>query len=518
MLERFLKNSVNYWFFFILTGLLCFGYGLTHSSMGVDDEILSYWSQFTSLLGVNRLGLFLTGKIFISYEYIPFVREFLFVIIYMFSINIYIKIFSDNFSQIFDEKSTIIFSCTMLAFPYTVFSYCFMDTNLENALSILLSSISVYLFYVYNGFNSIKKYILVFVFLIFSISFYETGIIYFLMIVFAYSIFKMICNQDKNKLGKELIISLTLSFLSLFINHCILLAIKKIIDFDREDKICELIKYDFSSLNSFLISIEENISKFINNFTETCKYDSASQMIVVCCLIFFIIMIFYSVKKNKKFALLGIVFFILPLLPFFITGNYEFFYRVYAPYSLFCAISFVLLYSICKRNEILKRVCIFFIFFAIFLLIQEINRILYTEYLKFQNDRMFAYSLKQEVLKLGDRPLLIIGVKENPELNRQYYIEAAEINVSIFNWDRYDSIDSELFINRPYAFMKEQGYEVKAYKDYVEINNEQDYNDFVENIKKLSLGMTIYPINGSIKDCGDFILIKIGKSKFDYNN
>ena len=53
------------------------------------------------------------------------------------------------------------------------------------------------------------------------------------------------------------------------------------------------------------------------------------------------------------------------------------------------------------------------------------------------------------------------------------------------------------------------------YKDMVEINNEQDYNHFVEYIKNLSLGMTIYPINGSIKDCGDFILIKIGKSKFD---
>ena len=171
-----------------------------------------------------------------------------------------------------------------------------------------------------------------------------------------------------------------------------------------------------------------------------------------------------------------------------------------------------------KKNNILRKIFLIIVFFVVFSLIQEINRIFYTEYLKFQNDRMFAYSLYQEVLKLGDKPLLIIGVKDNPKLNRNYYIEAPEINVSIFNWDRYDSFDSELFVNRPYAFMKEQGFEVKAYKDFVHFTKKEDYEDFIKEVSKISKAMTIYPKDGSIKDCGDFILIKIGKSKFDYNN
>ena len=517
MLERFLKNSFNYWFFFILTGILSFGYALTHSAMGIDDEIETL-SQFYILLGLNRLGLYITRKLLIANEYIPFLREFLFVLVYMFAINIYAKLFEENFPKIFSETAKTIYSCIMLAFPFVGFLFCFMDTNLEYGLSFLFSAIAIYYFYNSNLCNKKKKYIIIFISLFISISFYETGIIYFMMAVLAFSMFKIITNEDKNKIGYDLVNSFLLCVASLFTNWCILFFIRKILGFSKEERIYELIKYNFSSINSFIISFKEVTLKFLNNFIETCRYDSASKIILISCFIFFLIIIFYSIKINKKILPIGIIFFLLPLVPLFLTGNYEFYYRVYSPYNIFCAISFVLLYKICKKNEILRKICIVVIFYVVFSLIQELNRIFYTEYLKFQNDRMFAYSLYQEVLKLGDKPLLIIGVKDNPKLNRNYYIEAPEINVSIFNWDRYDSFEAEICVNRPYAFMKEQGYEVKAYKDYVEINNEQDYNDFVENIKKLSFGMTIYPMNGSIKDCGDFILIKIGKSKFDYNN
>ena len=40
MLEKLLKNSFYYWFLLILTAILSYGFALTHSSMGVDDEIL----------------------------------------------------------------------------------------------------------------------------------------------------------------------------------------------------------------------------------------------------------------------------------------------------------------------------------------------------------------------------------------------------------------------------------------------------------------------------------------------
>ena len=518
MLERFLKNSFNYWFFFILTGILSFGYALTHSAMGIDDEILETWSQFYILLGLNRLGLYITRKLLIANEYIPFLREFLFVLVYMFAINIYAKLFEENFPKIFSETAKTIYSCIMLVFPFVGFLFCFMDTNLEYGLSFLFSAIAIYYFYNSNLCNKKKKYIIIFISLFISISFYETGIIYFMMAVLAFSMFKIITNEDKNKIGYDLVNSFLLCVASLFTNWCILFFIRKILGFSKEERIYELIKYNFSSINSLIISFKEIMVKFLNNFIETCRYDSASKIILISCFIFFLIIIFYSIKINRKILPIGIIFFLLPLVPLFLTGNYEFYYRVYSPYSIFCAISFVLLYTMLKKNNILRKIFLIIVFFVVFSLIQEINRIFYTEYLKFQNDRMFAYSLYQEVLKLGDKPLLIIGVKDNPKLNRNYYIEAPEINVSIFNWDRYDSFDSELFVNRPYAFMKEQGFEVKAYKDFVHFTKKEDYEDFIKEVSKISKAMTIYPKDGSIKDCGDFILIKIGKSKFDYNN
>lgn len=515
MLERFLKNSFNYWFFFILTAILCFGYGLAHPVMGIDDEILGDWSNIQSLIGINRWGLFFTRRIFIAYEYIPFVREFLFVLVYMLAINIYVKVFSEHLPKLFCEKATIIYSCIMLAFPYNIFLYCFMVINLECAFSFLLSAISVYVLYNCKFTNNIKKNLLLLLLLVFSLSFYELGIIYFLMTVCSISILKMILKEEKTNIFQNLRISFMLVLLSLFCNWSILAIIKNIVDFSRKERIYTLIKYDFSSIGSFIISLKENIANFVNNFLETCFYDTASQMILISAIIFFIIMIYYSIKIDKKIFILSLIFFLLPLSPFLLTGNFDFCYRVYCPYSILISISFVLLYNIFKNKNWVKITYQVIVCLVVILFIQEINKIFYTEYLKFQNDRLYAYSLRQEVLKLGDKPLMIIGIKENPNLNKQYYIEAPEINNSIFNWDRYDSIEAELFANRPYSFMGEQGYEVNSYLDEVEINNEQDYNDFVEYIKKLSQGMTIYPMSGSIKDCDDFILIKIGKSRLD---
>ncbi len=515
MIEKLLKNSFHYWFFFILTALLCYGFALTHSSMGIDDEILGTWSNFYVLLGVNRLGLFFTRKLFMAYEYIPFVREFLFVLVYMFAINFYVKLFEDYFPQVFNEKAKIIYSCIMLAFPYTGFIFCFMDTNLEYALSVLLSVMSIYLFYSNKINNICRKYITIILLLILSISFYETGFIYFIMAVLAVSMFKIILNKYRESIWKDLYSSFSLFISSLFINWCFIFSIRKISGYHNEERIYELLKYDFSSLKFFLISVEDVISKFINNFIETCKYDAASQIVVVSCIIFFIIIIFYSIKLDKKLLLLGMGFFFMPLLPFLSTGNYEFYYRVYSPYSMFCSISFVLLYNLCRKKILLEKIYILIICYIILALSHEMNRIFYMEHLKFLDDRMFAYSLNKEVKRLGDKPLLIIGVKDNPKLNREYYLEAPEINVSIFNWDRYDSIPAELFVNRPYAFMKEQGFGVNVYKDELNINTQEDYLNFINNIAELSKDMKIYPANASVKDCGDFILIKIGKSKLN---
>ena len=120
-----------------------------------------------------------------------------------------------------------------------------------------------------------------------------------------------------------------------------------------------------------------------------------------------------------------------------------------------------------------------------------------------------------DLQKLGfeNRPIIWVGVKDNPML-KHYYEESKEITISSFNWDRYISFENEVHIMRTYAFLKELGMEIKGYYD-LNISSQEEYDTFIEELKQASKEMTIYPKAGSIKDNGEYIIIKIGNSKAD---
>lgn len=204
---------------------------------------------------------------------------------------------------------------------------------------------------------------------------------------------------------------------------------------------------------------------------------------------------------------------ILPFSIFILTGKSEILYRTYSLLGFINAFSFILLYAYFKNNKFLSKTIILLSIIAVFYQTLELNKMFYTEYLKYENDKLFAYSIKHEISKLNEKPLLIVGLRENVKLKYKYYTEAPEINISIFNWDRYDDINKELFISRPYSFMNEHGFFVEQYS--IQTNSEKDLERFIHNIKELTKNMTIFPKDGSIKDCGEFILIKIGPSSLE---
>ncbi len=117
-------------------------------------------------------------------------------------------------------------------------------------------------------------------------------------------------------------------------------------------------------------------------------------------------------------------------------------------------------------------------------------------------------------LNLEEKPLIFVGTVDNPELRHSYYTEAAEVNISIFNWDRYDTMYGEIFVRRGIHFMRELGYNARGYWDISE-DILRNTDSFIELIKENTKQMNIYPKENSIKDLGDFVLIKIGNSKMD---
>ncbi|MCD7780358.1 MAG: hypothetical protein LUH05_06780, partial [Candidatus Gastranaerophilales bacterium] len=277
----------------------------------------------------------------------------------------------------------------------------------------------------------------------------------------------------------------------------------------------DVFRYDLNSLPRFYHSFCHSLKNLITVFSQTLNYDFGSVMLLLSLIALFLIICFYSIKnKNIKIFIYGILLMIIPFSAFLLTGNFEWYYRVYTSFCITEGVTFILLYNLCKNNT--KLLNIFFVFVSLIVLYQtkEFNQIFYTENLKFNNDVKFANSIKYDLerLNLDEKPVVFAGIRKDLPLKHHYYNESPEINVSTFNWDRYNNFDAEIFVKRPYAFMHELGIPVRG---WWEIDDERfkEPDVFFNLVKANTKEMNIYPGKNSIRDFGSFVLIKIGRSE-----
>lgn len=96
MFKNLFSKTDSYWLFLVLTSLLCFGFALTHSSMGIDDEMLDVYQNFWVMLNTNRPGGILTVNLIPTRDFLPFWREFTAVILLIIGITIHVNNFIKN--------------------------------------------------------------------------------------------------------------------------------------------------------------------------------------------------------------------------------------------------------------------------------------------------------------------------------------------------------------------------------------------------------------------------------------
>jgi len=524
MFKNLFSKTDSYWLCLILTTILCFGFAITHSSIGIDDEALDLYTKFPTMLNNNRIGYILTANIISTLEFLPFWREFAALVLLVIGITIHVNNFiknspdslgSDSIYK-FNKTEAIIFSCLAISFPYFAFHFIFMVTCLEHGLLAVLTGLAVdNIFKYFNSNKEIKYIVLTFLFCFLSVSIYESSILYFIISVLFISIINIAADCKKNKQYIILFCNvLFVSFTAFIINDLILFLFMKN---QNLLKIKSFNCYDFSSFMSFFSSAVSNITEFLKGFVLTLSYNFGSVTLVLSAGIFISLVLYLSIKKkNIIIFIIGLIVLLLPFTPIIVTGNYLMPYRVYSIYSFVNALTFVLLYMCIKKYKLLSEILLVIIFLIIFQQSKEMNQIFYAEHLKCENDKLFAYSIMQDLYKLNlqNKPVFFIGVRENPNI-KYIYNEANEINISIYNWDRYDKKISEIFVRRGEKFMQELGYnlifmpETEWIKDKEALNNL--YVVLEENVKNIP----IYPQDGSIKDMGEFVIIKIGPSLFD---
>ncbi len=503
MLKNLIEKVDYYWLFFIITIILCFGFFLTNSNFGIDDELLNWYGSVYSIVSIGRLGRILQWVI--GYDYLPFFYDFIAILLYAIGITLSADCFM-QYIENFTKKQATVFACIAVSFPFTAFLFAFIIITIHTGISIFLTALGTYLFCKYL-FDCNKKRNLIFTFLclITAVSLYENSIIYFLI-----SMFFIILMSNKNRI--KLIIKTIIASISPVIVYLFILKILKAIMGIQYNRSEEFIKYDFSSVTSFFNSFINSFNILFTNYIKTIHNNFGSFTIILSNFLFVFIIIYLAIKrKSINTIFVGLIMILLPISTFIIMGNGELYYRVYAPFGYFIGITFSILFSLLNNKKIITYMLTVFCILIVLNQAKEINKIFYTENIKFQDDLSFAKLIINDLKKrnLDKKPVILAGTRENIILQYNYYIEAPEIMISIFNWDKYQENSSNFMIERGFKFMKQFGLNIIPFREYTRNN--------MKKIEKEIPKMTIFPQNGSIKDMDNFVIIKIGKTYLDRN-
>ena len=519
MIKDFLDKVNKYWLFLCLTVILCYGFFLTHSSMGIDDEILDIYANLYTQIKIGRpFHLFFTN-VFHNNSFLPFYFDFLSLISFISAITLFADCFIKNIkNKLFDKTTAAIFSCLSISFPFFIFIFIFMEITLEFSLNMLLSALALKYFYKYFSENKKLYFLITFLFLTFILCVYETNILFFIISVLFIEFLNIIQGEEKNKDAiKKIIFSGLICSLAYITDVAALTILKKIyfINYNRFD---EFLKYDFSSVNNFIFSFKTAFITFAKTFCQTCTNNFGSLLSVICYISFLTILIYLALKKkNLCIFLIGLFIMTVPFFIFLALGNMFLPYRNYMTLGFFNAFVITTLYILFRKNKILSKIILALCFFIVLYSAEDINKIAYTEYLKVQDDISFAQNIAYDLekMKFIDKPLIFIGTRELRQYKYQYQTECAEANLSTFNWDRYDNIQGEIFTIRSYHFMRELGYPIKGYFEDYRFNSYETMQDIINQIKSEIKDMNIYPQENSIKETDNYVLIKIGNSLMD---
>ena len=516
----------------ILTIILCFGYFFTNNSIGIDDEIMDIWSKLETNISINRPFNLIYYQFFKINSYVSAWLNLLAILFYFTGIYIFIDTVISN-SNLPDSENPnyninlfTLFSVIALSCPFIIYIFMFNEETILYSFNTILSALALY--YLYK--DNLKKYIfIILLFITIILSSYETPFLYTLLGIGFIEFLRITFNKSysiKNLYKKWALIS-AIFIICYSLNMLIVKLFKNLyhIKYSRFD---DFFKYDVTSLSTFMNSFFNTLKIFCKDFIITCSHNFGSILTIICYIIFAIIVLYFVIKNNKCFSkeedkkqskgihilINGLYIMAVPFLIFLLLGNNDLPYRNYATVGFFNAFTIMLLFIIFRNRKLLSKIILVFAGLAVFYSSYEINKTLYTENLKFQNDKMYAYQIMYDLcrLNLTEKPLLFIGVRKNPELRYQYYKEAPEINISIFNWDRYDNRLKEIFTVREYYFMRELGLNIKG---YAELPKKSKIHPLITALKEQIKDMNTYPQENSIKETKDYVIIKLGPSELE---
>lgn len=497
---EFIKSNLNLALANIFFILLTYGIKLFQYSISIDTECIidDQNRLLQSWLTIDRYGLVLLKNIFGTVNFTPYVATFL-MLNTLFVLNMFLC-FCFKYFYLGDIQDNVkckiglfVFSAVFITFPSLAEQFNFLLQGFEVAVAMLLSVISAFLILKWSMSQYTKENILYLLIglIVLTISFasYQSIIFFFISVISSFLILFCLGNREHDK--DINLFKVSVKCLSMFLLACILyLSSNAVVNIFYPKS-----KYLDGKVLWKVYSFEQCCNIIFRYIKQVFLGDNIffSKWFALFTLIFVFIVI--TTKFYKKTILL-ISSFVLILSPFmlsFVLANIvDIRAQIMLPFVL-AVECMVVLFS--ANRAILKNSLMVLCIYISLNQSYTVNRLLYTEQMKYEEDVAIANDIAVRIGKLGlgeipsNKPVVFLGV-HYPKDNSNS-LRGEVLGHSFWEWDGYDNY-------RKHGLMKVLGY------SYMYPSDEQ-----IAYAQELSTKMPEYPSEECVAEFKNMIIVKL---------
>lgn len=530
-----LCKDIKYVLLVGLTAFLSYGYLIFHGSIGVDDTALELYFVDGLAPQIGRNTLYLLNKVFRISDFSPMITDFLGVLFMAIAATLLCAIFRECSKNETESWMCAVFTCTMISFSLISEVYIYY---LHNGIGIgyLLTVIALAVLWGDKG-NGFSRIVLSGICLTFAVTCYESFAVVFILGAFLIQWF--VENKDEQQLEsiKNYIFSMFFIVFPAVIAVLGRSALTKIINGGK----APVKDFTLNSFSSILWIFKDNALQNVKKIMQDVIVNYGIHSVVICSLKFFnmillVFLVLLIIKniKNKKYSFLlnsiGIV--VVPWLFLIIEGRVTQYRQMQALNLLEAFMLMILCYEMSQRqdkwNKGRKSIIILFSIIVIYNQAYEQNRFYYIDYLKYTEDKTRMEHIMVELCRDFDetKPLCFI-TEENSKLSgvakQYYYLDEKSLEyIKMSKWAKKLGIELKTS-EHGYCPVQTLANEVTlwaigAWNENLQMKNfyamhgyeiSLGTEEMLEEAKTLNDSMDAWPEENSIKDMGEYIIIKL---------
>ena len=504
------KQSRFYWICVMITSALSYGFTLTNFAITADDEFFELFIYDGVLLAEGRWGYVPIQRIFNSYIFLPFWRNFIALILIVVGITFICGLFRKVSKGKFDEKAATIFACVAISFPITAHIFTFMLATIELGLNLVFVALALFWFARWALEKKQHWYgILSALSLGYGIAFRETAVVFFMISGFALLLLAFLYGEDEEiskfksavlifvKMAGVLIVAVAFWFFgAMFFQR--LLSVEPVVYTTR------MIRYDTTTFSLFLRTVMDFVVTFPIAILRTTS-GVASWLVIGFSVILMGIGAVYAVKKKRVSILFTAVFLVISSYAMYLMlGWIDPYYRMRTPFMILVGFAVALGYIILAEVEWKKvKFKYFVVFVSIWLVFygsRMTNQVFYLDYMTYQKDVYVMGTIIRDLEGLQmEYPIVFVGVlpQQLPVVEKAGY--------SIFNSGRRNTWITELEVTRAHRFFEMHGFPI-------EHPGTVHRQEILEHLPE----MESWPTQGYIRRAENFVIVKLGISSLEH--